>query len=197
MDEVTIAKVLDPFFSTKGAGRGLGLSEAQGIVLTHDGAMAVESAIGRGATFSVWIPVFGESTAAPPTRTEAATQGISGSTILVIDDESSIRRYSRRILEKHGAKTILAEDGQEGVDQFRSHADEIDLVLLDMFMPKMNGDRVLKAVRKIRPGVKIIITSGYTESVYVDRFDEEQPSGFLYKPFATADFLKKIRTTLA
>lgn len=198
MDTVMVEKIFDPFFSTKGAGRGLGLSEAQGIVLAHGGAIAVESQIGRGSTFYVLLPLYNEQVeAVSSTSSTTKKMDITGSTVLIADDEPSIRRYSERVLKRYGLNIYLAADGEEAVDQFRAHADEIDLVLLDMFMPKMNGDMALRQIRKIRPNVKILVVSGYTESVYSDRFtDEQRPTGFLYKPFATQDFLNKIIETL-
>jgi PAS domain S-box-containing protein len=201
MDEVIVGRIFDPFFSTKGAGRGLGLSEVQGIALVHGGAILVRSQVSEGSSFTFFLPVWRpESQSTAPAFRPATISGqesLVGRTVLVADDAPSVTRYSSRVLQSLGATVYVAEDGEQAVDQFRAHADEIDLVLLDMFMPKLNGDDALRRIRKLRPKTKVLIVSGYTEAVYSDRFQGEPPTGFLFKPFATLDFIKSIRDALA
>jgi two-component system, cell cycle sensor histidine kinase and response regulator CckA len=191
MDEVMQTEVFMPFFSTKGVGRGLGLPEVKGIALAHDGAMSYSSTLGDGSTFTLLLPVCsGEpGTAEPPV-------GLPRRYVQVVDDESGVRRYATRVLEKQGFGVYTAEDGPDAVDVFRAHADEISLVLLDMFMPGMNGNHVLHHIRQIRPDIPVLITSGYTEQVFFRHFLDDRPNGFLHKPFSTVQLMKMITETL-
>jgi two-component system cell cycle sensor histidine kinase/response regulator CckA len=116
--------------------------------------------------------------------------------VQVIDDESSVRRYATRVLEKQGFGVYTAEDGPAAIDMFRAHADEISLILLDMYMPGMNGNLVLRHIRKMRPDIPVLITSGYTERVLFPHFQEDRPDGFLHKPFSTAQLMKMITEAL-
>lgn len=189
MDKVILSRLFTPFFSTKKAGRGLGLIEARGIVMAHNGAVIIHSSPGKGTNTRVLLPVI--STGA---ENKIDKQDISRkytATILVADDEPGIRRYAQRILNYHNYRVYTAEDGEDAIDVFRSHADQIDLVLLDMFMPQMTGNEVLKNIRKLRSNVKVLIISAYSESALSEKFDNP-PDGFLYKPFATSDFLEAV-----
>ena len=196
MDSIILGKIFEPFFSTKGSGRGLGLTETQGIVLAHGGTITVSTQPGNGSTIKIFLPI-SRKTAGKRASIAVQKQGQKTKrTILIVDDDPSVRRYSGRIMEKLGFSTLTAEDGESGINQFRLHADEIDLVIVDMFMPRLNGDEVIRAIRKIRSNAKVMIISGYTETIFMDRFKENQPDGFLYKPFVTGDFVDKITQIL-
>jgi len=196
MDDIILSKIFDPFFSTKGSGRGLGLTETQGIVLAHGGTLTVTSQPGSGSTIRLYLPITKASPLKKQTDTLRKKVAASKRVILIVDDDPSVRRYACRIMEKLGFSTLSAEDGETGINLFRLHADEIDIVIVDMFMPRLNGDEVLRAIRRIRGNAKVMIISGYTETIFVDKFKEEQPSGFLYKPFVTSDFVDKITQIL-
>lgn len=198
MDAVIVRKAFSPLFSTKGYGRGLGLTEVQGIALIHRGTVAVETEVGRGSTFKVLLPLCEERGAARA-ATPAAPAGGGAKrrgTVLIIDDEPGVTRYAGRILQRLGFGCFTAGDGPEGLDRFREHADEIDLVLLDVFMPVMDGDEVLKELRRIRPDVKVLLVSGYQQAALTDRFSREDVASLLFKPFATADFVNRVERAM-
>ncbi len=199
MDSVVMDRIFEPFFSTKGLGRGMGLTIAKGIIESHAGMLTVESKVSVGSTFSIYLPVHLEKKlqGEPLKSLIIDKTEMKGVTILIVDDETSICRYACRVLEPLGAVTYIAGDGLAGVDTFRAHADEIDLVLLDMIMPRMNGDEVMQKIRAIRPNVKIILVSGYSEFLYTGKLETSSPpNGYMYKPFSTTDFLTKIREVL-
>jgi two-component system cell cycle sensor histidine kinase/response regulator CckA len=191
MDEVMQTDVFMPFFSTKGVGRGLGLPEVKGIALAHDGAISYSSTLGKGSTFTLLLPMC----SGEPGKAEQPV-GLPRRYVQVVDDESGVRRYATRVLEKQGFGVYTAEDGPAAIDVFRAHADEISLVLLDMFMPGMNGNHVLHHIRQIRPDIPVLITSGYTEHVFFRHFLDDRPNGFLHKPFSTVQLMKMITETL-
>jgi two-component system cell cycle sensor histidine kinase/response regulator CckA len=194
MDAVISSRAAMPLFSTKGAGRGLGLTEVHGIVLIHGGVLAIESEVGKGSTFTVLLPPYADrSIVHPAPEPPVATQR---GKVLIIDDEPGVRRYASRILQRMGLETFTAADGFEGLDRFREHADEIDLVLLDVIMPRMDGDVVLKELRQIRPGVKILLVSGYQDAALSDRFGKQEIANMLFKPFSTADFISRVERAM-
>ncbi len=207
MDERTAARAFAPLFSTKGPGRGLGLVEVQGIALIHNGAVAFETQLGAGSTFHVLLPLDAAriehpsparapSAAAPMPATEPAPASASRGAVLIVDDEEGIRRYAVRVLQGMGLTTFVASDGPEAVELFQEHADEIGLVLLDVFMVRMNGDQVLRILRRIRPDVRIQLMSGYQDAALSELFDKRDLSTLLLKPFATALFVKEVQKAI-
>jgi CheY-like chemotaxis protein len=142
------------------------------------------SEVGAGTTFQVVLPSasrpagFGEKVPVEHRPPSKAT-----GTVLVIDDDPAVRRMTERALETLGLEVLTATDGQEGVDMFARHSDDIACVLLDMTMPRMSGDEVLRAIRALRPDARVVIMSGYNEQDVSRRFAAERPSGFLQKPF--------------
>jgi CheY-like chemotaxis protein len=200
MDEVIAAKAFTPLFSTKGPGRGLGLAEVQGIVLIHNGGVAFQTQLGQGSTFRILLPLAGVTPGRPPAaphRPVAPSHGAAArGTILIVDDEEGIRRYAVRVLQAHGYATYVASDGPEAIDLFYDHADEIDLVLLDVFMTRMNGDKVLRALRRMRPDVRVQLMSGYQDAALSELFDKKDLATLLFKPFATADFVGNVQKAI-
>lgn len=195
MDEGTIARIFDPFFTTKFTGRGLGLAAVLGIVRGHKGALKVYSAPGRGTTFKVILPVTDEG--APqhtPAKDAVSLQG-SG-LVLVIDDEDIVRRTTRATLERYGYTVVLAADGREGVDLFRSMADRVSAVLLDLNMPVVSGEDALREICGINQKVKVILSSGLNEVEAIRRFTGKGLAGFLQKPYTAQRLAETVRKVL-
>jgi PAS domain S-box-containing protein len=198
LDEEMVQQVFDPFFSTKAGGRGLGLAVVFGIVRAHRGAISVHTDKGSGAIFRVWLPVsLREPETADETRhlPEAETWRASG-TLLVVDDQERIRRLAARVLEGAGFRVLSAAGGVEAVALVREHAGEIRLVLLDLTMPDMAGDEVLREIRAIDPEVRVLLSSGYDETDAMSRIPSSKVWGFVAKPYRPAELLGRVREAL-
>jgi PAS domain S-box-containing protein len=190
MDEATKNKIFDPFFTTKFTGRGLGLAAVMGIVRGHRGAIKVYSSPGRGTTFKVFFPT-SRGRAVPARRTSALDYRGQG-LVLVIDDDAGVRRTVCRMLSFLGFSAMQAADGREGLETFSRHVSEIVLVILDMTMPKMNGEETFREIRRIRADTPVILTSGYSEIEATRRFTSKGLAGFLEKPFTPSDLAAKL-----
>lgn len=186
MTPETLARIFEPFYSIKGTGRGLGLAAMRGIVRAHRGGICVESQPGTGSRFLIALPALESSRPqpAPPSRSHVRP----GTVVLVIDDDLDVRDVVTDMLSARGLRALSAADGPRGIELFRQHHHEIDVVLLDMTMPSMSGGEVHAALRAIAPDVPVIVFSGYSEQSLPTRFGEARPLAFLQKPF-TADTL--------
>ncbi|MBI5576845.1 MAG: PAS domain S-box protein [Deltaproteobacteria bacterium] len=194
MDEKTLARIFEPFFSTKFIGRGMGLAAVRGIVEIHDGEISVRSLPGKGTTFTIALPAAPETPAYGEEREDPA-DGRNG-TILVADDEDDVREVVSAMLRSFGYRVIEARNGVEAVELFRERHREIALVLLDLMMPWMNGDRAFSEMRRICPWVRALLASGYDESERIREIVAEGFQGFLQKPFRRAELGRKVEEVL-
>ncbi|CAN5789618.1 hypothetical protein BH10CHL1_BH10CHL1_11520 [soil metagenome] len=194
MDQVTLAHIFDPYFTTKSKGSGLGLAATLGIVQKIRGAINVQSESGQGSTFIVLFPTGENQRAAPVVPAQVAS--VSSDTVLVIDDESSVREVVSDILATEGIKVILAVGGRDGLEKFKRHQAEIQLVLLDIKMPVMNGEETFHALRAIDPNLKIVLSSGYSELDVTKRLMQQPLTQFLPKPYSTKALVKIVRDVM-
>ncbi len=194
MDAQTLARIFEPFFSTKFTGRGLGLSAALGIMRTHRGLVKVNSARGRGSSFLLLFPrAQNPATIGEPQRLAAparlrSTPGM----VLVVDDEQVVRDVARSALELDGYGVLLAKDGQECVALFRENATGIDAIVLDMAMPRMDGAEALFAVRQLSRDVPVVLSSGYSEHDTMERCSGLSGVTFIQKPYSSEQLLNKV-----
>lgn len=195
MTEETRARLFDPFFSTKVDGRGLGMSAVLGIVRGHRGGLRVISQPHRGSTFEVVLPTTTEPVEAPSKPPPREWRGKG--TVLVVDDQEPVRNVARQILELLGFDTIGAEDGATALERYRERRDDIVLVLLDLSMPVMDGEETLEALLRIDPDVRVVLTSGYDETVGLRRRGLARAAGFLQKPYGVEALRDVLRTSLA
>ena len=194
MDAQTRSRIFEPFFTTKFTGRGLGLAAALGIVRVHKGALKVYSEPGKGTTFKILFPALadGEDTTRSPESSPLATWRGKG-TILLVDDEESLVALGARMLEHLGFTVLTAPDGLQAVDLYRERGNEIDLVLMDLTMPHMDGAEAFGELRRLNPDVRVVLASGYSHEDVASRFAGKGLAGVLQKPYTLA----KLRELLA
>lgn len=192
MTPEVLSRIFDPFYTTKSAGRGLGLSALRGIVRSHHGGLRIRSEPGRGTTFEVFFPAAEQAPRvdAPVHATPPRSAKVRA-TVLLVDDERLVRRTGAANLRQLGCTVFEAADGEEALTVFREHLDEIDFVLLDLTMPGMGGHETFRQLRLIDPGVRVVLCSGWAESDLAEQFHDALPAAFLAKPYRTTD-LKRV-----
>lgn len=181
-------RIFQPYFSTKSQGRGMGLAAASGIARTHRGWLSVDSTTGSGSRFAFWLPIGAHATdSVPAPALRNSTVAPRRDCVLLVDDEPAVRLVTRKLLMELGRRVVTADCGKSGIDLFTQYQREIDLVLLDLTMPDLSGAEVLTHLRKIRPDISVIITSGFqpTDAQYLT--NEPNVIGFLEKPHTLAN----------
>lgn len=195
MEPDVLKRIFDPFFTTKFTGRGLGLAAVLGIVRGHHGALTVTSTLGSGTCFRVMLPAsdkIAESDAAP----ELPEQWRGSGTVLVVDDEDTVRHVAMRLLGYLGFETVAAADGREAMKLLPSLG-ELQFVFLDLTMPHMDGQQTLREMRKLRPDLRVLIMSGFSTEDVATRFQNDRFVDFIQKPFNLGQTREKIRRLLA
>jgi PAS domain S-box-containing protein len=199
MDAETIEKVFDPFFTTKFTGRGLGMSAVLGIVRGHKGALKIDSEVGKGTALKVLFPASEPAENGFAVRRKAEVEGKDwrgSGTVLIADDEETVRAVSKQMLERMGFGVLTARDGREALKVLGEHAGEIVCVLLDLTMPHMDGEEAFREMRRLHPGVVVILCSGYNEQDATQRFAGKGLAGFIQKPYRSDGLRAKLREVL-
>jgi two-component system, cell cycle sensor histidine kinase and response regulator CckA len=202
MTEEAKAKIFDPFFSTKFDGRGLGLAVVQGIVRDHGGAINLVSGPGPGTRFEIALPCAGEIAsvshrAIPGVSLKEQQHWSPAGTVLVVEDEALLRFTVSKILRKKGLGVIEASDGSVAVELIRAHKDEIDVMLLDVTLPGISSREVFEEARRLRPDLKVVLTSAYSKESVDASFAGLQVESFIRKPFHLIDLVQSLQDALA
>ncbi len=199
MDEETRARVFEPFFSTKGRGKGtgLGLAVVYGVVQAHKGFIEVDSEPGRGTSFSLYFPASERLEVRPAPQTSETLASARGSeTILVVEDEEDLRELLTSVLHDFGYSILVARDGMEALERYRRHRQDIRLVVTDMDLPKLNGAAVSRAILSTDPGARIILISGFVEAALKESILASGVREFLAKPYTMPQMLQLVRNVL-
>jgi CheY-like chemotaxis protein len=197
MDDTTQQKIFEPFFTTKevGQGTGLGLSIVYGIIKQHNGFITVYSEKEHGTIFHLYLPAIQSEISKTEIRHAPVLQR-GTETILVVEDDAQVREFSRVALENQGYRVIEAIDGEDGLRRFEEHKNDIDLLLLDVIMPKRNGREVYDEIIRLKPGIKAIFSSGYSGEVLAHKGVLHKDMNYLSKPLSPHDLLSKVRQVL-
>jgi len=196
MDETTIARIFEPFFTTKFTGRGLGLAAVLGIMRGHKGALKIYSEPGKGTAFKALFPALAGPVAAGNEDFDTEQDWSAGGVILLVDDEETVLAVGKQFLERANFEVLTAPDGRAALDIFRDHKDEIVAVILDLTMPRMDGDECFRELRRIREDLRVILSSGYNEQELSQRFVGRGFADYIQKPYRGATLIAKLKAAL-
>ena len=198
IEPAVMRRIFEPFFSTRQAGRGLGLATVLGIVKGHRGAIRVRSEVGRGATFELLLPVAAEARAAVVPRRAAAPAAVpkGQGLVLVIEDEADLSDATAQMLTIAGFEALTAGDGRAGLALYDARPSDVRLVLLDLSMPVMSGEETFRELHRRDPTLPIVLCSGFDATEVRQRFADEGVAGFLQKPYTPAQLFEAIRRCL-
>jgi CheY-like chemotaxis protein len=189
----------DPFFTTKEVGKGtnLGLSTIHGIVKSHGGHIFCASQPGKGTSFTIYLPAI-QKDVLEPDMADEPYQGIpkTDQAVLLVDAEEALRELGARILERAGYQVLTAPSGEEALELYRQRRSSLGMVIMDLGMPGIGGNKCLESILKINPEAKVLITSGYVASAQVADALAAGAAGYVAKPFRKADLLKNVRNML-
>jgi CheY-like chemotaxis protein len=194
MDEATRARIFEPFFTTKAAGKGtgLGLATAFGIARESGGAIAVESALGKGATFRLWLPVAVDEASEATATNHVAITARGTETLLLVDDEEGVRVPLAEFLRVHGFTVLEARNGMDAMEHAKSFSGDIHVLVTDVVMPRMGGKPLADALVSLRPKMRVLYLTGYSESTIIRRGHLESGAALLQKPFPPEVLVNRI-----
>lgn len=197
IDEKIVERIFEPFFTTKktGKGTGLGLAIVYGIIKQHNGYIDVQSIPGKGTTFRIYLPVLKEKIEHAETA-ELSAPLFGSETILLAEDDPVVRNLAKTVLQEFGYRVVEAKDGSEAVEKFTAFADSLDLLLFDVMMPEKNGREAYHEIEKVRPEIKALFMSGYTDDIVSNSGFSEENLNLIAKPFTQTILLKKVREVL-
>lgn len=199
MDEDTMNHIFEPFFTTKepGKGTGMGLSMVYGVVKNHNGFITVESKKGKGTTFMIYLPKYKRDVEEKKDNKDKGSPSYGEGTIFIIDDEKVIRDLFKTVLTDLGYKVLEASDGKEALEIYKANKSSIDLIILDLIMPEMNGKETLLRLKEINPDVKVLISTGYGDDNIVKDLRYKNVLGFVYKPLNVMTLSEKIKDLMS
>jgi two-component system cell cycle sensor histidine kinase/response regulator CckA len=199
IEPAVLPHLFEPFFTTKGPGKGtgLGLSTVYGVLRQSDGHIEVRSVLGQGTTFVLYFPRETAESSTPPEEKAAPSPESKGATILLAEDDASVRELVRMMLSKKGYIVLCASDGEQAIDVASQHAGTIDLLLTDVVLPGLNGREVAERMHATRPDVRVLYMSGYTDDAILRRGVLTQRSSLIQKPFSAADLTNRVSQLLA
>ncbi|RLC33163.1 MAG: hybrid sensor histidine kinase/response regulator, partial [Deltaproteobacteria bacterium] len=198
MDEETQSHIFEPFFTTKGVGKGtgLGLSTVYGIVKQNNGFIWVYSEPGQGSVFKVYLPKAKEDAASEKKEQHPETALVGSETVLIVEDDDSLRKLLQRTLQQHGYSVLEAENGEDALRVSEAYVGSIDLLITDVVMPRMGGKETAERLQPLYPRMKVLYTSGYTDNAIVHHGVLATGVNFLQKPFSPETLACKVREIL-